>query len=197
MNFYSSYLKTYFDIFLVLVSSVIIIPIVFFISILILLKEGSPIFFIQERTGKDMRPFKIIKFRTMTNKKRNGEFKSGDVTKLGDFLRKTSLDELPSLINVLKGEMSLIGPRPYLHSYIKGYSDAQKLRFLVKPGLSGLLQVKHRNNCTWSTKFRYDKVYLENCSFSFDLYLIILTVWVVIRPKQNISGKGSSLFYQE
>lgn len=197
MNFYSSYFKTIFDVIFVLFTSFITIPIIISISILIFLKEGSPIFFKQVRTGSDMRPFKIIKFRTMTNKNRNGEFNCVDVTKLGAFLRKTSLDELPSLLNVLKGDMSLIGPRPYLHSYINGYSEEQKKRFLLKPGLSGLLQVKQRNNCTWSTKFRYDRVYLDNCSFVFDLYIIFLTVYVILRPKENISGKGSTLFYQD
>jgi len=195
MNIYRNYLKTPFDIIVVLITLPLTLPVIFITSILILVIDGAPLFFLQRRTGKNLKPFNIIKFRTMTDRERAGEFDLNEVTKLGEFLRKTSLDELPSIFNVLKGDMSLIGPRPYLHSYLGGYSERQKARFILKPGLSGLLQVRQRNSCTWSTKFRYDEVYQKHVTFRFDCYLIAQTIKVILFPKSNISGKGSSLFY--
>lgn len=189
-------MKSAFDIVFVILTLPITLPIILVISILIAVLDGRPVFFLQLRSGQHMKPFKIIKFRTMTNMSRNGEFCQSQVTRLGSFLRKTSLDEIPSIINILLGQMSLVGPRPYLHSYIDGYTEKQKERFEFKPGLSGLLQIKQRNNCTWSTKFRYDQIYKNNVGFWFDMYIIMQTVKVVLVPPKNISGKGSTLFYK-
>jgi lipopolysaccharide/colanic/teichoic acid biosynthesis glycosyltransferase len=143
---------------------------------------GSPIFFVQTRSGKNKKYFKIFKFRTMIAY--TASFKEADrLTRLGIFLRKFSLDELPQLFNVIKGDMSLIGPRPLLIEYDDHYSDTQNLRFKVKPGITGLAQVQGRNNLTWEEKFELDIKYVQQLSFINDVKILIKTIRVVFFSK--------------
>lgn len=143
---------------------------------------GLPIFFVQTRSGKNKKHFKIFKFRTMITD--TYKLKEEDrLTSLGIFLRKFSLDELPQLFNVIKGDMSLVGPRPLLIEYDDNYSDKQNLRFLVKPGITGLAQVEGRNSLTWEEKFELDIKYVKQLSFVNDLEILIKTIKVVFFSK--------------
>jgi sugar transferase EpsL len=158
------------------------------------LKIGFPIFFKQIRPGLKGEPFIIYKFRTMTDEKDTEGYLLPDrnrLTKFGSFLRKTSLDELPSLFNVLKGDMSLIGPRPLLMHYLPLYDESQKRRHEVKPGITGWAQVNGRNTLTWKKKFELDVWYIENRSFWLDLKILILTFYKVIK-RQGISASGEA-----
>lgn len=155
--------------------------------------RGNP-FFTQERPGKDEKIFKLIKFRTMDNRKdKKGNFLPDDVrlNKYGKFLRKTSLDELPEAFNIIKGDMSVIGPRPLLVSYLPYYTDEEKHRHDVRPGLSGLAQVNGRNTVTWEEKFSWDLKYVEKITFLGDLKIIIETV-----KKAFIKVEGVQLNYE-
>ncbi len=162
------------------------------VAIAILVDMGRPIFFKQTRTGFAGVPFEIIKFRTM----RNAIAADGSLlpdgerlTPLGRFLRSTSLDELPELWNVLKGNMSLVGPRPLLPEYLPHYSVDEKRRLEVRPGLTGLAQVRGRNSTTWERRFELDVEYVENMSFLGDLKILFLTVWRVA-SREGISAEG-------
>ncbi|WP_286761109.1 sugar transferase [Salegentibacter sp. UBA1130] len=162
-----------------LVLSPLLIPI---IVLLALANRGKPFFF-QKRPGKDERIFSIIKFKTMTDEKdRNGNLLPDDkrLTGVGKFVRKTSIDEIPQLINVLKGDMSLIGPRPLLPQYLPLYSERQRKRHEVKPGITGWAQVNGRNAISWTKKFEYDVWYVENLSFGLDVSIIFKTIKKVI-----------------
>ena len=153
---------------------------------------GWPIFFVQERPGKDDNIFKLYKFRTMCSTKNVDFNKESDalrLTKLGALLRKTSLDELPELLNIIKGDMSLVGPRPLLVEYLPLYNSIQKRRHEIRPGLTGLAQVKGRNNLEWSEKFKYDIEYVDNITFFGDLKILILTVIKVFK-REGISSEG-------
>jgi lipopolysaccharide/colanic/teichoic acid biosynthesis glycosyltransferase len=155
--------------------------------------NGSPFFF-QNRPGKDGVVFKIVKFKTMNDKKdKNGNLCSDEIrlTKIGSFIRKTSLDELPQLINVLKGDMSLIGPRPLLTQYLHLYTDYQNRRHEVKPGITGLAQVNGRNAISWGEKFDYDVLYVDTISFILDLKIIFLTIKKVIL-KEGINSDNAA-----
>lgn len=191
--------KRIFDVMVICILSPLILPIFFMVIVLILLFDGRPVFFLQERLGQGGKPFKIIKFRTMipgAEKKGSGIFTEENdprITKIGKFLRKTSLDELPQLINVLKGDMSLVGPRPPLTNFpyaYEQYPDHVKKRFLVKPGLTGLAQVRFRNSAGWDKKFESDVEYVENMNFLLDLNVIFLTFWKVLKG-DAVYGKGS------
>ena len=140
-------------------------PVILGTAIVINKKIGKPIFFKQTRPGKDEKPFEILKFRTMTDERDlNGELlpDKDRMTKTGDFIRKTSIDELPQLINVLKGDLSLVGPRPLLMDYLPLYTEEQRKRHLVKPGITGWAQVNGRNTISWEEKFKLDVWYVEN-----------------------------------
>ena len=162
---------------------VILFPLFIITSILILVTMGRPVFFTQVRPGYKEKPFRIIKFRTM--RPRNGEERySSDIqriTPLGNFLRKTSIDELPELLNVIKGDMSLVGPRPLLMEYLELYTLEQSRRHDVRPGITGWAQVNGRNAISWKEKFEHDLWYVENRSFWLDLKILILTVIKVFR----------------
>ena len=163
------------------------------VAILVAFKLGTPILFKQNRPGLNEKIFKLYKFRTMTNEKDSyGKFlpDSERLTKFGKFLRSTSLDELPSLINVIKGEMSIVGPRPLLVKYLKLYNIDQKKRHLVRPGLTGLAQVKGRNLLNWEEKFRLDLEYVYTISFFRDLLIIFQTVFLVLK-RTGISSNTS------
>lgn len=150
---------------------------------------GPGVFFIQERVGKDQKLFNLLKLRTMTSRENQASpiakeqrWSHGDksITRFGAFLRKYSIDELPSIINVLKGDMSLVGPRPLLREHISSYSTDDFVRHNVKPGLTGLAQIKGRNKLSWSMRYRYDRFYVSHRSFCMDVYILLITLKVVI-----------------
>ena len=170
----------------------LISPILIIIAILIRVKLGSPIFFTQDRVGKDGKIFKIVKFRTMLEAyDKFGEPLSDKerVTSFGNFLRSTSLDELPELINVLKGDMSLVGPRPLLVEYIDLYSKEQFRRHEVRPGMTGWAQVNGRNNLNWDEKFKMDVEYVDNVNLLLDIKILFLTIFKVLK-RDGISKDG-------
>ena len=159
------------------------------IAILIRLKLGSPVLFKQDRPGLNEKIFKMYKFRTMTDDKdKNGNLLSDAerLTKFGKFLRSTSLDEIPELWNVLKGEMSLVGPRPLLVDYLGYYTDEENKRHNVKPGITGWAQINGRNALSWEEKFKFDNEYVSSVGFLFDLKIIFLTIKKVVK-KEDIS----------
>lgn len=159
------------------------------VAVLVWINFGSPILFTQDRVGKDEKIFKLYKFRTMTNERgENGELLPDDVrlTKFGVFLRSTSLDELPEVINILRGEMSIVGPRPLLVRYLDRYNDEQHRRHEVRPGLSGYAQVHGRNTVTWEEKFKMDVHYVDNITFLGDMKIICDTVLKAFFKKEGI-----------
>lgn len=161
--------------------------------------EGAGIFFLQQRPGYKGRPFKIVKFRTMNNRKgQDGKLLPDKqrITKFGAFVRSTSLDELPQLWNVLKGDMSLIGPRPLLMEYLPLYSAEQMRRHDVRPGISGWAQCHGRNNITWTEKFKLDVWYVDNISFRTDCSIVLTTLRRVIK-KDDIDNSASSKYTTE
>lgn len=187
-------LKTLFDKILALFLIIIFSPIYIIVSLLILLKMGSPILFRQKRPGKDEKIFGIYKFRTMTNEKdANGNLLPDDqrLVGIGKFIRSTSLDELPQLFNVLKGEMSFVGPRPLLIEYLDLYNDEQKRRHDVKPGITGWAQVNGRNAISWEQKFDYDVWYVDNKSFWLDIKILWMTFLKVVK-RSDISSSSSA-----
>jgi undecaprenyl phosphate N,N'-diacetylbacillosamine 1-phosphate transferase len=181
---YKRYIKRLMDIALSLLAIIILSPVLLIVAILVRVKLGSPVIFKQKRPGFNEKIFTLYKFRTMTDEKdENGELLSNDIrlTKLGRILRATSLDELPELFNILKGDMSIIGPRPLLIEYLSLYNEKQKHRHDVRPGLSGLAQVNGRNAISWDEKFDYDVEYVESISFLLDVKLIVQTFFKVFR----------------
>jgi undecaprenyl phosphate N,N'-diacetylbacillosamine 1-phosphate transferase len=191
---YKKFLKRYIDFLVALIGFIVISPI--FIAIVILLyfaNQGKPFFF-QSRPGKGERIFKIVKFKTMNDKRD----KSGNLlpdaerlTKIGSFVRKTSLDEIPQLINVLKGDMSLVGPRPLLVQYLSLYNDQQKRRHEVRPGITGWAQVNGRNAISWQQKFEYDVWYVDHVSLMLDIKILFLTLKKVF-IREGISQDGQA-----
>ena len=181
------------------ISCVLVVALFFWWVFLILAclvrkKLGSPVLFSQERPGKDGKIFRLYKFRTMTDARdKNGNLlpDAQRLTRFGKLLRSTSLDELPEFYNVLKGDMSLIGPRPLLVQYLPLYSGRQKHRHDVRPGISGLAQVSGRNAISWEEKFELDVQYVEQCSFLLDIKIIFLTLYKVFK-RDCISAEGES-----
>ena len=175
-----------------LVGLVIISPIFLFVTAALFIGNNGRPFFFQDRPGKNERIFKIIKFKSMNDKKdKNGNLlpDAERLTKIGSFVRKTSLDEIPQLINVLKGDMSLIGPRPLLVQYLALYNTKQKRRHEVRPGITGWAQVNGRNAISWQQKFEYDVYYVDHLSFLLDLKILFLTVKKVF-VREGISQEG-------
>jgi undecaprenyl phosphate N,N'-diacetylbacillosamine 1-phosphate transferase len=196
MKIYTNVFKRIIDFILAFIGLLLLSPI-FVITLIVLFfsNRGKP-FFYQMRPGKNEKIFRIIKFKTMNDKKdQYGEFLPFEqrVTKIGAFVRKYSLDEIPQLFNVLKGDMSLIGPRPLMVEYLAVYQPWQKERHLVKPGISGWAQVNGRNSITWRQKFEYDVWYVKNISFLLDLKILFLTVKKVI-IKDGINSKENLMF---
>ncbi|SOB93567.1 lipopolysaccharide/colanic/teichoic acid biosynthesis glycosyltransferase [Ureibacillus xyleni] len=181
---YQKFIKRPLDLLISFVAIVLLSPLLLLVSLLVKIKLGSPIIFKQLRPGRDEKIFTLYKFRTMTNEQDQfGQLLPETIrlTKFGRFLRSTSLDELPQLFNVLKGEMSIIGPRPLLVHYLKLYNEHQKRRHEVRPGLTGLAQVKGRNYLTWEEKFNLDVEYVDNISLLNDIKILVLTLKKVIK----------------
>jgi undecaprenyl phosphate N,N'-diacetylbacillosamine 1-phosphate transferase len=189
---YKEFFKPLFDKILALVLIVIFLPVMIIVAVLIYLWDGKPVIFTQQRPGYKGKIFKIYKFRTMTNETdENGNLLPDEkrLKGIGKIIRSLSLDELPQLFNVLKGDMSFVGPRPLLVEYLELYNDEQKRRHDVKPGITGLAQVKGRNTISWAEKFKYDIEYVDNISFLLDLKILFLTVLKVVK-REGISQKG-------
>ena len=176
-------MKNILDFIISLLVIILLAPFLVIIGLIILFAFGSPVFFIQIRPGFLGKPFNFFKFRTMTNKKdMNGNLlpDKNRLSPLGSFLRKTSIDELPSLWNVLKGDMSFVGPRPLLMEYLDYYSPEQVRRHEVKPGITGWAQINGRNAISWEEKFELDVWYVDNRSLWLDLKILFITIWKVL-----------------
>jgi len=196
VSIYRRIIKRPMDFTLSLISIIALSPILLVVAILVKVKLGGPVLFKQKRPGLNEKIFTMYKFRTMTNEKdQNGELLPDSVrlTKFGRFLRSTSLDELPELFNILKGDMSIIGPRPLLVQYLPLYNDHQKRRHKVRPGLSGLAQVNGRNAISWEDKFNLDVKYVDNVSFIEDWKIIFLTVKKVFAREGINSGTTATM----
>ena len=190
---YQKYIKRMLDFMLSLAAIICLAPIYIIVTILVRVKLGSPVIFCQERPGKNEKIFKMYKFRSMTDERDDeGNLLSDEVrlTKFGKILRASSLDELPELFNILKGDMSIVGPRPLLVEYLPRYNDIQKHRHDVLPGLTGLAQVNGRNAISWEEKFDWDIKYINNISFKLDCQIIFQTVKKVF-VREGISSDTS------
>ena len=193
---YMSFLKRFFDIIISLIGLIILSPVFIFVTIgLYFANDGKPFFF-QARPGLKAKIFNIIKFKTMNDKKNEDGVLLADnirLTPIGSFVRKTSLDEIPQLINVLKGDMSLIGPRPLLPQYLPLYTDSQKDRHLVRPGITGWAQVNGRNAISWKRKFELDLYYVNHCSFILDMKIVYLTFVKVFKRSGINASDGVTM----
>lgn len=190
---YARYIKRWLDFILSLLAIVILSPILLIVALLVRIKLGSPVIFKQKRPGLHEKIFTLYKFRTMTDEKdKDGNLLSDDqrLTKFGKLLRSTSLDELPELFNILKGNMSFIGPRPLLVKDMIFMSNKQRKRHTIRPGLSGLAQVNGRNNISWEDKFSWDLKYIENITFLEDINLVLQTIKKVFK-RADINRKGT------
>jgi len=194
MIMYKNFFKRIIDFFASLIGLIVLSPLFIVVTIaLFFANQGKPFFF-QSRPGKGERIFKIVKFKTMNDKKdENGNLLSDAerLTKIGSFVRKTSLDEIPQLINVLKGDMSLIGPRPLLVQYLPLYNETQKRRHEVRPGITGWAQINGRNAISWQQKFEYDVWYVDNISLWLDIKILFLTIKKVF-VREGISQEGQA-----
>jgi len=191
---YKNFFKRIVDFILSFIGLLMLSPILVIVTILLVIANKGKPFFYQIRPGKNEKLFSILKFKTMTDAKDSSGNLLPDaerMTKLGSFVRKTSIDELPQLLNVLKGDMSLIGPRPLLPEYLPLYNTEQRKRHIVRPGITGWAQVNGRNAISWQQKFKLDVFYVENLSFMLDLKILFLTVKKVL-IKEGISSETSS-----
>lgn len=190
---YQKYIKRGLDFILALIASIILSPVMLIVAVLVRVKLGSPVLFKQQRPGKNEKIFNMYKFRTMTDERdENGELLPDEVrlTKFGKTLRSTSLDELPELFNIVKGDMSIVGPRPLLVRYLPLYNERQKHRHDVRPGFTGLAQVNGRNSISWEEKFEWDVKYVEHITFWGDVKIIFKTVKTVL-THEGISSASS------
>lgn len=191
---YKKFIKRLLDLILSIIAFIILSPVMLIIYILVRIKLGKPAIFKQERPGKDEKIFTLYKFRTMTDEKdENGNLLPDEkrLTKFGKMLRSTSLDELPELINIIKGDMSIVGPRPLLVEYLECYTKKEKKRHEVRPGLTGLAQVSGRNSISWEEKFREDLEYIQHISFINDLKIVLKTITKVLK-REGIKQEGNA-----
>lgn len=189
---YAKYIKRTLDLILSLMALIVLMPLMIIIGILVRINLGSPIIFKQKRPGKNEKVFTLYKFRTMTDKRDiDGNLLPDEyrLTKFGKFLRSTSIDELPELINIIKGDMAIVGPRPLLVEYLPYYTEEEKHRHDVRPGLTGLAQVNGRNEISWEEKLKYDTEYIKEISFYSDLKIIFKTIKKTIKRKDVKMGK--------
>ena len=187
-------MKRVFDLIVSALVMTVLFPLLFILSVAVRWKLGSPVFFRQQRPGMEGKPFRLFKFRTMTDARGvNGDLlpDAQRLTLFGRFLRATSLDELPELLNVLKGDMSLVGPRPLLMQYLDRYTPEQARRHEVKPGITGWAQVNGRNALTWEEKFKLDVWYVDNQSFWLDIKIIFMTIWKILK-REGINQQGQA-----
>lgn len=190
---YEKYFKRAFDFSVSLIAFILLFPLLLIIAVLIRIKLGSPIIFKQERPGLNEQIFTLYKFRTMTDKKDDQGVLLPDserLTNFGKFLRSTSIDELPGLINIIKGDMSIVGPRPLLVEYLELYNTEQRRRHEVRPGLSGYAQINGRNSLSWNDKFKLDVIYVNNVTFRHDIGIILKTLLKVLK-REGISSSNS------
>lgn len=191
---YKKHFKRLLDIAVSLICMVAFSPVILVAAVLVRFKLGSPVFFKQKRPGEGGKVFTLCKFRTMTDKCGEDGMLLPDgerLTKFGEFLRSSSIDELPELFNILKGDMSLVGPRPLLVEYLPHYDEFQKRRHEVRPGLTGLAQVNGRNLTTWDERFKFDVQYVDSISFRRDMAIIFQTISKVLK-REGISSEGSA-----
>jgi lipopolysaccharide/colanic/teichoic acid biosynthesis glycosyltransferase len=191
-SYYCNYVKRLLDVFVATAVLILTLPLLAIATAAVRMKLGSPVFFQQERPGLHAQPFRMVKLRTMTDERNAaGRLLTDDrrLTTLGRVLRATSIDELPELLNVLKGDMSLVGPRPLLTQYLERYSPEQARRHEVKPGITGLAQVSGRNALSWEEKFRLDVYYVDHCSFLLDLNIICRTFSKLV-SREGITQPG-------
>ncbi|MFR8071821.1 MAG: sugar transferase [Anaerovoracaceae bacterium] len=193
-TFYDRYIKRIIDFILSLIAIIILSPVIIVTSILVAIKLGRPVIFKQQRPGLDEKIFTMYKFRSMTDERdENGELLPDEVrlTGFGKKLRATSLDELPELFNILKGDMAIVGPRPLLVSYLPLYNDFQKQRHFVKPGITGYAQINGRNAISWEEKFEFDVEYIKSINFFLDIKIVLLTVKTVLL-KEGINSESNA-----
>ena len=193
---YAKYIKRTLDLILSLMALIVLMPLMIIIGILVRINLGSPIIFKQKRPGKNEKIFTLYKFRTMTDKRDiDGNLLPDEyrLTKFGKFLRSTSLDELPELINIIKGEMAIVGPRPLLVEYLPYYTEEEKHRHDVRPGLTGLAQVNGRNLLEWDERFKKDLEYINSISVKNDLFIIFRTIINVIKRKDIAVGREHNM----
>ena len=198
---YAKYIKRVLDLILSLMALIILMPLMIIIAILVRIKLGSPVIFKQERPGKNEKIFTLYKFRTMTNKKDENDNLLPDekrLTKFGKILRSTSLDELPELFNILKGDMSIVGPRPLAVQYLPYYTNEERHRHDVRPGLTGLAQIHGRNLLNWEDRFKYDINYTKDITVLKDLNIILKTIIKVFKREDiAIRGTVKTLYFDQ
>ena len=193
---YRKYIKRLLDIVISLCGIIVLSPVYLVLGILVRVKLGTPVIFRQERPGKDEKIFHLYKFRSMTDEKDEGGNLLSDEVRLTSFgrkLRSTSLDEIPELVNILKGDMSLIGPRPLLVRYLPWYTEEERHRHDVRPGLTGLAQVNGRNALGWEDRFSYDLEYVNHLTFLMDVKIICMTVGKVLKRSGTLSGADQTV----
>lgn len=193
-SIYVYFFKRVIDLLVALIIFTVLSPVFLIVVILLAIANSGKPFFFQRRPGKNEKIFKVIKFKTMNDRKdKNGELlpDADRLTPVGSFIRRTSLDELPQMINVIKGDMSLIGPRPLLIEYLPRYSDVQRHRHDVRPGITGWAQVNGRNTISWQQKFEYDVWYVNNISFALDFKIFFLTIRNIVKS-EGISSDTSA-----
>ncbi len=195
-GFYERFVKRAFDIVISGAALIVLSPLMLIVALLVRIKHGSPVLFEQERPGLNEKSFFMYKFRSMTNERdENGELlpDAERLTKFGRFLRASSLDELPELWNILKGDISLVGPRPLLVKYLPLYNERQHMRHLVRPGMTGWAQVNGRNLVSWHDKFELDVWYAEHISFALDVKIFFMTIIKVIKREGINSGSAATM----
>ncbi len=195
---YRNFFKPVLDFVTALILLILASPFFLFSVVILAFANRGQIFFVQPRPGKDEKIFKLIKFKTMNDEQGpDGKLLPDEqrLTKAGKLVRSASFDELPQLLNVLKGDMSLIGPRPWLVDYLPHYDEFQRRRHEVKPGITGWAQVHGRNTMDWDDRFRYDVYYVDHISFALDLKIFLLTIWKILR-REGISSEGSATMHR-